>query len=466
MSVEPRPAGRRSQLIVPVLALAGFALTLRIFYPGVMTYDARYVYSYIAAGRAGDWQSPVMTALWALIDPIAPGPASMFLLIVSLYWLAFTVLALVVARRSLALAGVTVALALAPPAFVFAGIIWRDVLMATAWLLAAALAFAVADRKGRARLAVQALALVLIAFGYLLRPNALFAAPVLAAYVAWPSRFDLKRTALFYAPAAAAFYALVPLVYYGALDARHQHPLHAILVFDLGGISHFARENQFPVTWSAEQEALLTARCYRPTEWNIYWIDEPCKFVMARLEDEKIFGAPALTDVWRQAVMRHPIAYLEHRSAFMANFLAGENLAMWTVDVEHPDRIVFADNPWFMALKAVHDALTSTPLFRAGAWLLLCVVWIALAWPRRRAPPGAFVIGVAGSAVVYMATFFAVGVASDFRYALWAVLAGLAGATVIALPTLELRGAGAPKPYRPAAHIDASGDFKVIGIFR
>ena len=39
---------------------------------------ARYVYEDIAKGFYGDWQSPVMTVLWSLIDPIAPGPASMF----------------------------------------------------------------------------------------------------------------------------------------------------------------------------------------------------------------------------------------------------------------------------------------------------------------------------------------------------------------------------------------------------
>ena len=37
----------------------------------------------------GDWQSPVMVWLWGLIDPIAPGAGSMFLLIATTYWLGF-----------------------------------------------------------------------------------------------------------------------------------------------------------------------------------------------------------------------------------------------------------------------------------------------------------------------------------------------------------------------------------------
>ncbi len=41
-----------------------------------------------------------------------------------------------------------------------------------------------------------------------------------------------------------------------------------------------------------------------------------------------------------------------------------------------------------------------------------------------------FLFGVGGSAVIYIATFAAVGVAADFRYGLWAVIAGLAGVAV------------------------------------
>ena len=76
---------KRGRLIAASLAAAGFGLTLLIFYPGIMTYDAKYVYEDIAKHTLGDWQSPAMTVLWALIDPIAPGSASMFLLTATAY---------------------------------------------------------------------------------------------------------------------------------------------------------------------------------------------------------------------------------------------------------------------------------------------------------------------------------------------------------------------------------------------
>ena len=437
-----RPMRRRLDLAVAALIAAGYGLTLAIFYPGIMTFDAKFVHEDIAKGVFGDWQSPVMTVLWGVIDPMAPGPGSMFLLIATSYWLGFGLLAFALARRSSRLALLLPLLALTPPAFVFVGIIWRDVLFAIIWLLAAAIAFAAAERGARLRVPAQVLALALCAFGVLLRPNALIAAPILGAYIAWPTQMSWKRTAILFVPAMAGFFALIQIVYYGALGATRQHPLQSIMVFDLGGISHFAKQNQFPVTWSEPETALLLNGCYQPTQWDIYWRLEPCDFVMRKVErEEKLFGTPAITAAWARAVTRHPVAYLRHRAAFMWNFLGGDNLTMWVADVERPSETVFADRPTFVALVALHDMLKLTPLFRVGPWLLVCLMVCGFAWKRRETPEGAFALGVCGSAAVYVFTFFAVGVASDFRYGYWAVLAGIVGGVVATL--------GRPKPQVP-----------------
>ena len=431
-----------ARLAVCALILAGYGLTLLVFYPGVMTYDAKYVFEDITKSVLGDWQSPAMTVLWRLINPIAPGSGSMFLLIITAYWLAFGALAFTLARRTVLLAVLLPLLALTPPAFVFAGIIWRDVLFSVTWLLAGSMAFVAVGRGTIARISLQALALALCGFGVLLRPNALIAAPLLAAYAIWPNQFGWKRTAIMFVPAMAVFFGLVQVVYYGALGAVRQHPLQSIMVFDLGGISHFSQQNQFPVRWNESETALLLNGCYKPTEWDIYWTRTPCQFVMQKLEkEEKLFGTPAVTNAWVSAIAHHPVAYLEHRSAFMWNFLAGSNLTMWLIDIEDTTKIPFPDRPAFVAVKNIHDALKPTPLFRAGTWLLLCVAICAFGWSRRERPEGAYMIGVCGSAAVYVLTFYAVGVASDFRYAYWAVLASLTGVVVAAAGALRRRSA-------------------------
>ena len=422
----------RTALLIPGMAAAGFAFTLYIFYPGILTFDSLYLYKDMAKATYGDWQSPAMMALWSLIDPISPGSGSILMLTVALYWLAFAILALGIARHSPRLALLVPPLAMLPPAFVLLGVIWRDILFGVSWLLAVALVFALFDRRGVLRVTVQAVAFVLLAFGVLLRPNALAAAPLLAAYLIWPSQFSWKRTALLYIPAAASLFGLVQFTYYGLFGAERQHPLHSIMVFDLGGISHFANENVFPGRWVKEEDALIRQGCYKPIAWDIYWTQEPCMFVMERLEGQKLFGSPALTQAWWQAIIHHPMAYLQHRATFQWTFLADQNLAMWSRDFEDPDKILFADNPRLMAVKALNDAFNATPLFRPGAWLLLNATLCMLGWRRRDTPSGAFALGVCGSAVVYLMTFFAVGVSTDLRYAYWAVLAGSAGAVALA----------------------------------
>src|SRR5262245_54692816 len=137
---------QRASLLVLLIVAAGYALTVLVSYPGYSTADARYVYTDAMAWRFGDWQSPAMAVLWRLIDPIAPGPSSMFLLTAAMCWLAFGTLALIAARRSLWLGLATALLAFMPPAFFFVGMIWRDVLFAVIWLAAAVLAFAAASR--------------------------------------------------------------------------------------------------------------------------------------------------------------------------------------------------------------------------------------------------------------------------------------------------------------------------------
>ena len=98
--------------------------------------------------------------------------------------------------------------------------------------------------------------------------------------------------------------------------------------------------------------------------------------------------------------------------------------------------LTFNNIRWaFTAVVSLHDLLKPTPLFRAGSWLLLCVALCWFAWRRGNTREGAFALGTCGSAVIYVMSYYLVGLASDFRYAYWAVLAGLAGAVIVAVPS-------------------------------
>jgi hypothetical protein len=288
------------------------------------------------------------------------------------------------------------------------------------------------------RFLFQTIALALIAFGVLLRPNAAIAAPVLASYAMWPRHFMLRRMLLGFLPGVAFFVALVPIVYYGLLGAERQHPLHSILVFDLGGITHFSGENQFPVSWSPEETRLLIRQCYDPAHWDSYWHMEPCPFVMQRLEaaDHRLFGSPLLVSAWLNAIATRPLAYLAHRAAFMKQFLLHSNLALPVWDWDDPQSS-YGHNPYFKPLLRLHDALQRTLLFRPGSWILLALVPCLLSWRRRDRPAGAFGLATASCAVLYVLSFAVLGVAADFRYAYWGLLGTLAALVGVAIASCE-----------------------------
>src|SRR5215475_5986703 len=420
--------------LILALAAAGFALTVFLFFPGYLTNDATFVYQGMRDWRFGDWQSPLMGMLWWVIDPISPGPGSMFLLVAFSYWLGFAVVGIALARRSVLLGVVVPLLGLVPSSFLMLAMIWRDTLFASAWLLAAAIVLLMADRGATARIIAAVVSLVLIGFGVLLRPTAFVAAPLLIGYAVWPLRFELRRTTILFLPALAAGFLLIHLVYYAILDVKRENPLHSVFVFDLGGITHFSGENQFPVEWSAEETALLTLRCYNPDRWDAYWTLEPCRFVMARLErpDDVIFGTPRLTEAWKHAVTTQPLAYLRHRLTFFWHFLADpDTLTFELYKINDPELTPLARNDRFKAVLVLHDELDQTVLFRPGFWLILAGMVVIAAMPARTRPAGAFAIAVAGSATIYVLTFLPFGVAADFRYGYWCVPACLVAAAAL-----------------------------------
>src|SRR2546430_15582751 len=117
------PSRQRASLLVLLTLAAAYALTVLVFYPGYSTVDARYVYADAMAWHFGDWQSPAMVLLWRLVDPIAPGSPSMFLLTAALYWLAFGLLAFLSPRPSPWVGLPAPLVPPVPPAFCFVGMI-------------------------------------------------------------------------------------------------------------------------------------------------------------------------------------------------------------------------------------------------------------------------------------------------------------------------------------------------------
>jgi hypothetical protein len=427
--------------LVLALVASGFAMTWRVFAPGIVNWDSGWIRDMARTGRFEDWQSPVMGLIWREIERLGiEGSFGMFALTILLFWTGVALLALHAARTSTPRAVIVVLMGLAPPVFVILGVVWRDVFFASLWLLAVALAVTSLDQPARTRWLLRGLAIVLILVGYLCRSNALFAAPVLLVYAVRPEAFAWKRLAVAYVPLVVALFALMQVMFYGVLQAERKNALHSVFVFDLAGISHFSGQSVFPVTYTPEQTRMIETSCYNPAYWDAVWLWEPCSFVMKGLTkpDDPWFGTPRLRPVWLRAIVSNPVAYVRHRLAYFNALLTRQNLVLWTIDVLNPEVFkgqpqIRTDDPVFMAHRRLTETLhATTPLYRTGLYLGLAMVLTVIGWRRRDDAQGALALASGLSAVVFVSTYAVFGVAAEYRYGLWATFAALFGLAMVA----------------------------------
>src|SRR6201999_984052 len=114
---------------------------------------------------------------------------------------------------------------------------------------------------------------------------------------------------------------------------------------------------------------------------------------------------------WISAIVHHPIAYLEHRFSHFAAFLQSTKYTVDFTNMADSSRLLYPQNPLFVAASNVEQALATSVLFEDGLWFILIAAILLLTWRLRGSPPGAFAVGIALSATVYVLTFLGVGVA-------------------------------------------------------
>jgi hypothetical protein len=419
------------QLACLIVCIFGFAVCFAAFYPGLLSPDALWMYEQVQNFSFFDWQAPVMGLLWAGFDRLSSGPQGMLVFLLLLYWGALFQLALAASRIDRFMAPAMLVLGFMPFTINFVGTIWVDVLLATSWLMCAALAFSahISPRPMSPFRATLAWGFFLI--GAWTRANALFAAMPLGLYLLKPKGVPegTKRVMLVIL-LAAGIWSGNWVISYPILHANRTYPIHSIVTYDLAGISHFSGRVYFPLSWIADEAAKIKDSCYTAQSWNEYLFGE-CKFVRDRLREEGLWGSTALWRAWISAITREPIAYLQHRCTHFVYFLTTIEYVFH--EGSGPDEIRgrVRDN---FAFQTLRDYVFGS----ARLWMFQPIFWLVLAMgcvlASRHLPERSrqFVMTLGTSSLVYLGTYFFVGVASNFRYAYWAVLATGTASVILA----------------------------------
>lgn len=434
----------RADLLIGLAAALLCAAMLAFFWPGVAMYDSVSQYGQVLSGDFDDWHPPVMARLWSLFHHAWAGQAPMFLLQLLLYWTGLGLFAAALARNgSRIAAGVALALGLWPP---FAGweiVVLKDGQMAGALLTATGLAaWWRLDGRRLPRWAMTAIALLLL-YATLLRFNAMFATVPLAIGLLGGPRLHRPLPAV--ATLVAGFVLVVtlgPLANHRLFGARASGVERALPIFDLAGIAHHAGPDAVPVLDASIWRDAEKRHCITPLLWDPLADEAHCAFVSDALDDT----APGrvLATAWAGAILHHPIAYTAHR-------LAHFNMTMrfWT-----PQRMPFAEPQWesepnkiglgsparrIENFQVAAGWLANSPISSPMLWLAGALATLALARPAT-GPRQQLATMLAFSSIATELAFLLIGIASDFRYHLWAMLAVGLAALLLAGTKLPKRG--------------------------
>jgi hypothetical protein len=190
------------------------------------------------------------------------------------------------------------------------------------------------------------------------------------------------------------------------LRAEATHPYRSLLVYDLAGIAYFS--NDISVFWDGPFTPQLVADCYTPEQWDTlgHLTNDPKCAVF--------WGSPSphQTTTWVSAIIKHPLAYAEHRLAHFNSELA------FLPPRHHPK---------------IQDVLRSIPIFTPIFALAIAFLVLFLTFPHpttKQSPLQIAAFCLVTSGLFYMLAYLIVGVASEPRYHYWDMIAVFLAAAI------------------------------------
>ena len=438
-TAQPSPVPR-AWLVVALIIVA-------TFYPGIMSNDSTAALAQARAFEFTDWHPPVLALIWSLLDRIVPGPALMLIGQSLLYaYAAARLCSTAFARLATRLPAnlLLLAFALFPPVMALNGMIWKDVWMSGALLLALAYLFELASGTGgtrRSMLVIIAACLLATAF----RHNAGAATAGLLAGAVYfglpgPARPLLRLTASGLAGLALATVLVLVVSMANRLLASPANVTTPILLHDIAGTVLESGEPERAAQLALATSPGLTndrgrflARLgtdYHPEEAGRLLRtkrrnpDSP--FVIDALAPGH--DADAVKRAWRAVVSRYPAAYLRHRAATFACLMQFCGRSSWAIHsyVLNPKYVFPAGlDPGQERLRHLLLNPRSVLLYAPTFWLGIVLVGGLAGLVRLRAGTRpALCVFMALSAVGLAVSLFFTSPIESYRYVHWMILSG------------------------------------------
>lgn len=414
------------------LTLLGLIITLRAFFPGLVTSDSLDQYQQATSFIFSDWHPPMMSFIWAIINDWIPGPFGMLLLDSILYWGALLLLSLCIPIKHKYISLLVVIVGFLPFTIGALSHIGKDVLHAVVWLFAIGVFCLFSSRENGSKKYLFCVA-VLLFIGNSLRFNAVFGLlPLLWLVLRNVNAGTFKKWAciIFVLPLLAIL--LNATFNYGLLKSAKSRVYQSLIVFDIGGVSHFSGKDYFREKWEGDQNNKIISSCYEPKAWDNYaWGD--CSFVLKNLQDSGSWTDGSLMKKWIAALLSEPTSYIKHRYENYMVFLWHPNAVLDEQMVNNDYGFKYEMTGLFRTLKLLTKPYEDTFIFKPGFWLFASLIFSVYGAITRKNTARDIFLALNASSFLYLLGYFIVGVASEFRYAYWSILATTASIPFILL---------------------------------
>ena len=395
------------------------------------------------AGQSISYNPPFMSALLRWLGGGTVGTALLVLINTVLLYGSFAVVAGAIAqvRRDQGVAaiakwqaGLAILVVLNPLIFLYAGIVWKDVLFASLMTSGSACVIAASTGTTFRRYLMALAGIVLFTAALVTRQQGIFMVPVLilAMIIAlWPRG---ARAQFLVVGLVVGFFVLSLAVLQHQVDKAIKPPQNPatsvgfrnIMIFDLAGIVSNSDRGGSDYVFPATDEQLRAIRAtYTPERIDTLDHTPFVQNWLGGLSTHDLRGA------WWAMLKQNPGAYLTHRAAAYKKLLGIDG-----INGTLPIHVGVEGNPAYLAqvgiepgrnqrTQLVYDIARfyfDTPLYRHAFWLALLILVSAAAiyanLPKR-------LLAIAGSislatALMY-ASYLPTAIAADFRYLFGAI---------------------------------------------
>lgn len=437
--------------VVTAILLLGFATSLIVNWPGHIGYDALIQLQEGRSGQYANWHPAIMSWMLGVADYAVPGAALfvafdtivLFAGMASLLWIA--------PRPSWAAAGVAALCVLTPQFMLYPAIVWKDVLFAVLAVAAFVCLAHAAVRwaNARARFSLIGLALALAALSSLVRQNGALVMLGMGIAVGWIAARNgqTRLRGWLYGAGAVGASAVLFAGVLAALTTR--------MVGESGTLDQIKTLQIYDVTGAVAAQPGLELDVIRAADPALERAirGDGVKLYTPQLNDPLI-DAPAFSDAlddaspgmisrqWFALILHHPWLYLKVRARVFRWVVLPPDLSVCTpyelgvtTDLPQISKALGLKPRWDRrddALAAYADRFVGTPVLSHVTYIVLALAALIFLLRRRRTADIAIAMMLV-SALGFVASFFAISIACDYRYLVFVDDAALLAAFYISL---------------------------------